>query len=335
MSVRTTATDARSVRYILAEFSEVVAIITFAIVFLFFAIVAENFLTPFSLSNILTLASINGIIAVGMAMAMVSGEFDLSVGSVLAVAGYVVALSINAGVPPILAILLALLVCSVLGLINGLLVVRTGIPSFIVTLGTLLAYRGIARFIGGGDFAYLDADVKPVLFNVLNGPLTWLNELSTPAANFRYSTVWFVLLVIGVTIVMVRTPFGNWLHAVGGNPGAALAQGIAVNRVKVLAFILSGFLAGLAGVTQFAERLSVDPLRGDRLELIIIAGCVIGGVQLTGGVGTIIGAASGILLLAMLQQGLVLLGAPLQMFQAIAGFIIITAVVINTYLQRK
>lgn len=333
MSARTQTMPTRSLRYILSEYSEIVAVITFLVIFIFFAVAADNFLTPFALSNILTFASVNGIIVVGVAMLMISGEFDLSVGSVVAVASYVLAVTMNAGYGPILSILFALVICAILGLINGVIVVTTRIPSFIVTLGTLLAYRGIARWIGSGDFAYLEADTPPVIFRVLNGSVDWLNQLSQPMGNFRYSALWFVLFVVIATIVMNRTRFGNWIHAVGGNPGAALAQGIAVNRVKVSCFVISGVLAGLAGVIQFAQRLSVDPLRGDGLELIVVSACVIGGVLLSGGVGTIIGAAFGMLLLSMLQQGLVLMQAPLQMFQAIAGLIIIVAVVINTNLK--
>lgn len=332
--MRTTVMPTRNIRYILSEFSEVVAFITAVIIFFFFALSADNFLTPLSISNILALASINGIIVVGVAMLMISGEFDLSVGSVLAVANYVVALTINAGASPLVAILIALLVCAVLGIVNGLIVVNTSIPSFIVTLGTLLAYRGIARLLGGGDFAYFEGETKPLLFEILNGSVTWLNELSMPAANFRFSLLWFIGLIIVVSVLMMRTPFGNWIYAVGGNPGAALAQGIGVKQVKVLCFMFSALFAGVAGAVQFAERLSVDPLRGDGLELIAVSACVIGGIQLTGGIGTILGAAFGVLLLSMLQQGLVLMGAPLQVFQATAGFIIIAAVIINKSLQR-
>lgn len=333
MSTRTQAMPTRSLRYILAEYSEIVAVITFFVIFLFFALSAENFLTPFALSNILTYASVNGIMVVGVAMLMISGEFDLSVGSMTAVSSFVLAVTMNAGYGVIIAILFTLAICAILGLINGMLVVTTGIPSFIVTLGTLLAYRGIARWVGSGDFAYLETDVPPLIFQTLNGPVEWLNRLSVPAGNFRYSAVWFVLFVVFASVAMNRTPFGNWIHAIGGNPGAALAQGISVSRVKVSCFVISATMAGLAGIIQFAQRLSVDPLRGDGLELIIVSACVIGGVLLSGGVGTIVGAAFGMLLLSMLQQGLVLMQAPLQMFQAIAGLIIIVAVVINTNLK--
>jgi simple sugar transport system permease protein len=250
------------------------------------------------------------------------------------VASFVFALTMNAGIPPLLAMLLALLISALLGALNGAIVIWSGIPSFIATLGTMLAYRGIARVIGGGDFAKY-TESKPVLFNVLNGAIDSLNQLSDPVANFRVSILWFALIAVVVAIVLRRTQFGNWTFATGGNPGAALAQGVPVKRVKLVTFTLTGLLAGVASVMQFAHRTSVDPLRGEGWELIAVAACVIGGVQLTGGLGTIFGAIVGILLLQMLEQGLVLMGVSVQIFRAVAGSILMLSVVLNTYLSRS
>lgn len=318
-------------RFRLADFPEAVALISFLGVFLFFSLAAEHFLTPVSIANILTFASITGIMVVGVAMLMIAGEFDLSVGSIFAVASYVFAVTLNAGVGPIPAMLLALLASAVLGLINGLIVTWTGIPSFITTLGTMLAYRGIARAIGGGVFASYKGE-RLLLFDILNGPIGAINQLSRPASNFRVSILWFIAIAAVVSLVLMRTRYGNWVFATGGNPGAALAQGVAIKQVKVINFLLSGLLAGIASVMQFAHRTSVDPLRGEGMELIAVAACVIGGVRLTGGYGTIFGACVGVLLLYMLEQGLVLMQIPVQVFQAVAGAILIIAVISNTYL---
>jgi simple sugar transport system permease protein len=322
-----------SLRFRLAAFPELVALVGFLAVFLFFAAFAPNFLSPDSLSNILTFGSNMGIICIGVAVVMISGEFDMSVGSTFAVASYVFALSMNAGVPPVPAMLLALLVSIILGFINGAIVVWSGIPSFIATLGTMLAYRGIARGIGGSDFAKYTG-TPPLLFNILNGPLTWLNQLSFPAGNFRLSIVWFILLAALMWFILARSRWGNWIYAVGGNQGAALAQGVPVRRVKLSAFALCGLLAGLAGVMQFAMRTSVDPIRGEGWELLAVAGAVIGGVQMTGGVGTILGACLGIILLQMLDQGLLLMGLPVQIFRAAAGLILMLSVVLISSLGR-
>jgi simple sugar transport system permease protein len=322
-------------RYRLAELPEAVTLITFLSLFLFFAIAAEHFLTPYAIANILTFGSITGIVVVGVGMLMISGEFDLSVGSTFAVASYILALSMeNAGMHPILAMLLALSVCAFLGLINGLIVTGTGIPSFITTLGTMLAYRGIARALGGGDFARYTGD-RPALFDVLNGGIDPLNQLFRPASNFRISILWFIVIAVVTSLVLRRTRYGNWVFAVGGNPGAALSQGVPVKRVKVINFVLAGLLAGVASVMQFAHRTSVDPLRGEGMELVAVTASVIGGVRLTGGFGTVIGTSIGTLLLSMLEQGLVLMQIPVRVFRAVAGAILILAVIGNTYLSRQ
>ena len=216
-----TATLTR-LRFRLAEFPQAVTLVSFLAVFLFFSFAADNFLTSVAVSNVLTFTSIQGIIVVGVAMLMIAGEFDLSVGATFAVTSFVFALTMNAGVPPLPAMLFALLVSALLGLVNGLIVVRTGIPSFITTLGTMLAYRGIARAIGGGDFAKY-TETKPVLFSILNGSLDPLNRLFHPVANFRASILWFILIAAIMSFVLMRTRFGNWIFATGGNPGAALA----------------------------------------------------------------------------------------------------------------
>ncbi len=321
-------------RYRVTESPEVVTLITFLVVFVFFSFAASSFLTPFALSNILTFASVNGLIVLGVAMLMISGEFDLSVGSTLAVSGYVFALLLNAGTAPLVAVAAALVASALLGLVNGLVVTRTGIPSFITTLGTMLGYRGIARAIGGGDMASYTGE-RPALFYLLNGSIDPLNSLFQPAANFRASTLWFVGLAILLTLVLMRTRYGNWTFATGGNPGAARAQGVNITRVKLTNFVLCALLAGLAGVVQFSHRYSIDPLRGEGIELLAVAASVIGGVRLTGGFGTLLGAGLGILLLAMLEQGLVLMNLPIQVFRAVAGFILVLSVAINTYLARR
>jgi simple sugar transport system permease protein len=305
------------------------------IIFLFFALATEPFISAYAISNVLTFGGIYGIIVIGVAFLMISGEFDLSVGSTLAVASYTFVLALLAGIPPVFAVLLALVVSSCLGLVNGLVVVYFGLPSFIVTLGTLFAYRGLARIIGKGTAVTFTPERMPALFTYLNGYLTSINELFSPAGNFRASSVWFIGLIIVMTFVLQRTRYGNWTFATGGNREAALSLGVNVKRVKIINFMISGCLAGLAGVLIFAQRNSATPLAGLGIELIAVAAAVIGGVRLTGGYGTIVGAGVGILLMSTLEQGLALMGIPNEIFRAVAGFIIILTVVANTYISGE
>jgi simple sugar transport system permease protein len=318
----------------LARAPEAVALISFLAVFAFFALSAPNFLTAMALADIATFGSITGIVVIGVALLMIAGEFDLSVGSNFAVASYVWAILLNAGVPPLVAMLIAVGSSVLLGAVNGLVVVWSGLPSFIVTLGTMLAYRGIARGIGGSDFAKY-TESRPFLFDFMNGPMTFLNNLFEQGTSFRLSIVWFVIIALIVSWVLARTRFGNWVLATGGNPAAALEQGVPVKRVKLISFMLVGLLVGLASVMQFAHRTSVDPARGDGWELIAVSATVIGGVSMNGGAGTILGACIGMLLLMTLDQGLVLMGVSVQIFRAVAGFILILAVVLNTFLSKE
>jgi len=328
------ATFLAQLRYRFADIPEVVSFVSLLTLFIFFSIAAGNFLTPMSIANILTFASITGIVVIGVSILMIAGEFDLSVGSNFAVASYVFVLSLKAGMNPILSMLTALLVSAGFGLINGLIVTRTGIPSFITTLGTMLAYRGIARAIGSGTFAtYTGA--PPALFGVLNAPLDAINQLFNPASTLRVSIFWFILIAIVMQVILRRTRYGNWIFATGGNPGAALSQGVPTKWVKVSAFVLVGLLTGIASVIQLAYRLSVDPLRGVGMELIAVAACVIGGAQLSGGYGSVLGACVGMLLIQMLEQGLVLMHLPIEIFQAVTGLILIIAVISNTYLSGQ
>lgn len=320
-------------RYRLSYIPEAVALISFVVLFLFFAVGAPNFLGPLSIGNILTFGSITATLTIGVAILMIAGEFDLSVGSNFALTSYVIALSLIAGLPVWAAIPLAILASTSLGLLNGLIVTKTKIPSFICTLGTMLAYRGIVRAIGKGSFATYTGDPIPA-FKILNGDFSLLNQIFQVQA-FRTSLIWFVLLALIFAWFLSWTRFGNWIYAAGGSLEAARAQGVNVNRVKILCFSLTGFLVALASTMQFAHRLSVDPLRGDGLELIAVASCVIGGVRLSGGYGTVIGAILGTFLLQMLDQGLVLMGIPIQVFQACVGLIIIISVILNTYLSRS
>ena len=322
------------IRHRLADASELVVLISFALVFLFFSIRAENFLSLVSLTNILTIASIKGIFIVGVAMLMISGEFDLSVGSILAVATFVFALSLEGGIAPLPAFVFAMAVSAALGGINGFIVIRTGIPSFIATLGTMLAFRGIARAIGGGDFARYTGEL-PAFFSGLNGEFTFINRLAEPAGSARMGIVWFLLFAVLAAVVMRNTRFGSWVYATGGNRAAAIAQGVKTKSVIAVNYIVTGLLAGFAGIVQFASRPAVDPLRGEGWELTAVAACVIGGIWLSGGYGTIVGAAMGMLLLQMVEQGLILVGVDVQLFQATIGLILILAVISNTYLSRQ
>lgn len=312
-----------------------VVLIVIALLFVLFSFTASNFLTFYALSNVLTFASVFGIVVCGVSFLMISGEFDMSVGSVLAVVAYIFLYGLLADIPPFVALLLALACGTVMGLINGVIVVTTGIPSFIATVGTLLAYRGIAHALGKGQSIVYTPEKIPFLLDVLNGYVAPINNLTAPAGNIRVASFWFIMTVLVMSFLLLRTRYGNWVYAAGGNPRAALAQGVNVKKVKLINFAISGFLAGLAGTIMFAQRRSMYELIGENLELTVVAASVIGGVSLWGGWGTVVGAALGMILLSMVEQALILLGVPNDVFRGVVGAIVIVSVVTHKFLSEQ
>jgi simple sugar transport system permease protein len=307
-------------------------LVTQILIWIVFWSFVPNFGSLRTLSGIVGAASINAVVVIGVTMLMICGEFDLSVGPMIAVGAFIFADMLQAGASPILAVLAAVAVTACLGAVNGLLTVTTGIPSFIVTLGTRAIFRGGVWLYSGGNMRQF-TERMPVQ-DVLNGRLDVVNNLFT-LANFRTGTLWALGLGIILQIVLTRTAFGSHVFAVGGNPGAALTQGISTKRVKVLCFILTGALAGFAGILTFSEFSTVLVVTGANVELRVIAAAVIGGTLLTGGAGSIIGGLLGIVLINLLRSGAILLGLPSDNFEAIVGVTIVGAALLNDWIVRR
>ncbi|KAF2959033.1 ABC transporter permease [Thermotoga sp. Ku-13t] len=300
------------------------AIIGVAVFLILFSLLSNRFLTAENLFNTLTMAAELGIISIGVTMLIISGEFDLSVGSVFAVAPMIFATMINADFNPYFSLLVALLVCAGIGVVNGIVTLKTGIPSFITTLGMMMFWRGILLAVTGGFPIILSRRVD--MLQYLGGRVV---------GGLRHSAIWFLILAFVFWIVLEKTKFGNWVFATGGNPGAAKALGISTDRVKLTNFIFSSVLAGFAGLTTFARFKLVDPTFGQELELEAIASAVMGGTLLTGGYGSVVGACIGAFMISMVRNGLVLAGAPAYWYRAFIGVILIVAAVINARIRKK
>jgi simple sugar transport system permease protein len=239
------------------------------------------------------------------------------------------------GGSPVVALLLAILVPAAMGALNGLILTWTGIPSFIVTLGTRSIYRGAVWLLSGG--VMVQTLEKLVVYDVFNGRLDVVNNLFQ-GAKFRTSLFWLLLVVLICQYVLVRTQYGNHVFATGGNPGAAQAQGVNVKRVKVINFMISGALSGFAGLLQFSQYKSVQVATGAGWELNAIAASVVGGALLAGGAGSIWGALIGVLLISALRTGVVLLKIPFipaDNFPAVVGVTIVAAVILNNWLRSR
>jgi simple sugar transport system permease protein len=331
----TVAVWRKSARGLMAESTIVGPLVTLIVVFILFSIFVPNFLSLRSISGIVSAATLTGTVAIGVTLLMISGEFDLSVGSLVAVGGYLYAFNTMDGSSPLLAVTLAILVPAALGALNGLILIWTKIPSFIVTLGTRSIYRGALWVLSTGALVETLEDLT--IYDIFNGRLDVLANLAA-GANFRSSLLWLLGMVVIFQTVLTRTRYGNHVFGAGGNPAAAQAQGVNVKRVKVMNFIISGALAGFTGILLFSQFKSVRVTTGDGLELSAIAAAVVGGTLLSGGSGSIWGTLIGVLLISTLRTGVVLLDLPFipaDNFEAVVGVTIVGAAILNDWIRRR
>jgi simple sugar transport system permease protein len=311
---------------------ELAAVAGAVLVFAFFAVVAgdSGFLTTGGTASYLEIAAQLGIVAVPVALLMIAGEFDLSVGSMVGAAGMIIAISVSEyGLPLLVGVLLAFAVALGVGFLNGYLVIKTGLPSFIVTLGMLFALRGLtigfARLLTGRTQIGLGDPGSGVMQTLFAGSI----------GDFSVSIIWWLLLAVVATYVLQRTVFGNWIFGAGGDPNAARNVGVPVSRVKIILFMCTAASAALLATIQVLDAGSADVLRGTLLELQAIAASVIGGVLLTGGYGSVVGAVFGALIFGMVQQGIFFTGVSTDWFQVFVGVMLLIAVVFNNYIRRR
>lgn len=317
---------------------EVGAIIGAAALWIYFAIVAgdSGFLSMRGTASYLEVSAQLGILAIAVSLLMISGEFDLSIGSIIGAAGMIVAiLSVEYELNLWLAIAASLLICMAVGFLNGLLVRWSGLPSFIITLATLFIIRGmtiaLTRAITGrtnvGDVDETEGYASAK--NVFDSSFDLLG------ASFPISIAWWFGLTAVATWVLLRTPFGNWVFGAGGNEQAARNVGVPVNRVKISLFVMTAVAAWLVAVIQVLATTGADVLRGTQQEFFAIIAVVIGGTLLTGGYGSAIGAAIGALIFGMVRQGIVYAGVDSDWFQVFLGGMVLIAVLINRYVRAR
>jgi ribose transport system permease protein len=269
-----------------------------------------------------------GIMAVGMTFVIINAEIDLSVGSIYGLGAICCGLLMASDVTWPLAALGGIAAGAVAGLLNGLMTVGFGIPSFIVTLGTLSVYRGVALLLSGGEPVSLSSKNPNVAeFNLLGqGKLFGVLPMQL---------VFFVLIAVFGTILLSRSRYGFNTYAVGGSAEAARLCGINTGRVKVIAFVLSGTMAGLAGVLGLSFLSYVQGVTGTGMELTAISAVIIGGAALFGGSGTMLGTVIGVAFIGVLQNILNLRGIS-SFWQTVAtGAVIILAVTADTWLRRR
>jgi ribose/xylose/arabinose/galactoside ABC-type transport system permease subunit len=286
------------------------------------SLLTPHFLSVSNLLNVAEQTSINAVIAVGMTFVILSGGIDLSVGSLLALAGVVLGSALQAGWPAAAAIAAGMAVGGVCGLVNGALITRGRLPAFIATLGMMSIARGAALvFTAGRPVSGFDAGFR---------------QLSTARLFGVPAPVVITIVVYALGhFLLTRTRFGRYVYAIGGNEEATRLSGINAAFHKTMVYVLSGVASGLAAALLTARLNSAQPIAGINYELDAIAATVIGGTSLTGGVGTLHGTLIGALIMGVLRNGLNLLGTSSFFQQIVIGLVIIAAVLVDSMLKPQ
>lgn len=297
------------------------------ILVVFLSLTSKVFLTPDNLANVVRQATVNALLAVGLLLAIITAGIDLSVGSVLGVSMSLLALmAIKWGINPFIAMIACLAMGTLWGWINGMLLTKLHLPHpFISTLGTMNVARGLALIITGAS------------------PISGFDRAGAGVVQFMgagsigpFPVALFVVVIVYVIfhILLSNTSLGRHIYAVGGNTAAARLSGIDVSRTLIIVYSLSGFMAGLAALMLAGRTNSGFPTAGTGYELDAIAAVIIGGASFSGGSGTIAGTAIGVMTIAVLRNGLVLLNVPTEWQTVAIGLVIIGAVYVDVLRQR-
>lgn len=287
-----------------------------------FASMSDVFLTQRNLVNILQQSSINAVIAIGMTLVIISGGIDLSVGPVAALAAVLSATMLVSGFPAPVVIVAAIAVGLLCGLVNGALIAYAGLQPFIVTLGTLSLFRALALIYTGGN-------------PILSLPKEFRQIFTSELFGLPVPVIIVAVMTILATVLLRKTPLGEYILAVGGNEEAARVSGVPIELTKVVTYMISGGLAGLAAVILIARLGAAEPTLGTLWELEAIAAAAIGGASLMGGKGSIYGTILGAIVLGAMRNGLTLLNVQ-AFYQLLAtGIIIILAMIVDRIARGK
>ncbi|MBF2735902.1 MAG: ABC transporter permease [Betaproteobacteria bacterium AqS2] len=337
------------------EFGAVWGALLVLVIFIIFA--ADNNMFGWrGVTNWMSVVAQLGIIAIAACLLMLAGEFDLSIGSMIAFSGMTMALLIHNGeLPAWGAVAVTFPLAMSIGWLIGWLVIKTRLPSFIVTLAFLFILRGVtlvsARLLNGTTLiGYLEnhKHEDPLVWifgiDVFQGLYAWFAEIGwmdtlpngkRAVEGLPMVIVWWIGLTIIASYVLQRTRYGNWIWASGGDPKAAMAVGVPVDRVKISLFVFSAFCSTLFAALQVFDFGSADAARGQLKELEAIAAAVIGGALLTGGYGTVLGSCLGALILGIVSQGFFYTGVDGDWYRVFIGGVLLLSVAFNTWIRKK
>jgi simple sugar transport system permease protein len=314
---------------------EVGALAAAIVIFCFFYAVAAPFRTLPALATILYASSTIGIVAVGVALLMIGGEFDLSAGvmvtsAALASAMICYQLSLNMWVGVVVSLLIALAI----GFVNGYLVVRTGIPSFLITLSTFFILQGLNLGVTKLVTGTVATPNTSGLDGFSQARAIFASDINLGFITLKVTVLWWVFFVAVATWLLLRTRTGNWITAAGGNQASARAVGVPVRKVKIGLFMGVAFLAWFLGMHLLFNFSTVQAGLGVGNEFIYIIAAVVGGALLTGGYGSAVGSALGAFIFGMTTQGIVYAGWDPNWFRAFLGVMLLLAVMVNLYIKN-
>lgn len=300
----------------LKQFSTIILLV---VMILFFSVFTDSFLAVRNAINILRQVAVLSILSVGMTYVIISGGMDLTVGSMLGLTGVICAkLLAGAGMNPVLAILITLALATAFGTITGFLIVSLKVPAIVITLGMMTVARGLAFIISGGLPIY---DIPEGVVYLGQG---YIGIIPLPV-------IVMLVIILAANFVLNHSYIGRYIYAIGGNEEAARLAGVAVDKVKVGLYAVSGFLAGIAGVILMARVSSGAPASGTGMEMDVVTAVVIGGVSINGGKGKISGAFIGALIIGVLGNGLTIMNIGEYYQQVVKGVVLILAVAFDTF----
>lgn len=310
------------------SFREFGVLMVLIIICVILSIVAPVFLTTVNIINVVRQTVEIGIMAIGMTFLIVSGEMDLSVGSIFGSTAMLAAYLFKfweSPASPTVGFFVAIIAGGIIGGFNGFLVTTARIPAFIATLGTMQIFRSVAYSISGG----LSISVFPDW--VIN---SWVFKMGASIGKLPVQVIILFVLFIIAYIVLKKTKFGFEVYATGGNNRAAQLAGIDVKKIKMICFILSGMLTALAGLISISYLKSVPTTAGESREMDVIASVILGGAALSGGRGTMLGTFLGAIIMSVVKNGMVLLHVPVFWQSGFIGVIIILAVLLDTWIHQ-
>jgi simple sugar transport system permease protein len=314
---------------------EIGALVAAIIIFIFFLAVAPSFRSWDSFFTVLYQSSTIGIVAVGVGLLMIGGEFDLSAGVIVYTAGLVNSIFCwDLGVNLWVGALVSLVFCLLIGFVNGFLVMKTGIPSFLITLGTFFVLQGanlgVTKLVVG---AVSSADISQIQGYDSLGKV-FASSFKIGSVTVWTSVIWWLVFVAIAAWVLQRTRIGNWIFAVGGAPESARAVGVPVVRTKIGLFMTVSFLGWFVGMHTLYRFNTLQAGNGVGNEFLYIIAAVVGGTLLTGGFGNAIGVAIGAFIFGMTSLGIVYAGWDPNWFKAFLGVMLLLAVLVNLYVKR-